>query len=64
MVTYSKSGVEATGFRSGICGERVGITMRERTVVRWIVFVLPGVTVGRDCVGFSSTQDLLSTCRK
>lgn len=42
MVTYTKSGINQTGFRFGFCGERGGGVMTmEKTVVRLVGFVLP-----------------------
>lgn len=42
MVMYTKSGINQTGFRFGICGERGGGVMTmEKTVVRLVGFVLP-----------------------
>lgn len=43
LVTYTKCAVGAAGFRSG---SRVGAVMRERAVLQWVVFVVPGMMVG------------------
>lgn len=42
MVTYTRCGINQSGGRFGICGERAGgVVTREKTVVRSVGFVLP-----------------------